>query len=374
MADTPLIADDRSLARLMDQLRGETCLALDTEASSFHRYHERIGLVQLSDRTDTWLVDPLAMQDMAPLGRMLADERVEVVVHDADYDLRLLKRMYGYRVHHVFDTLIAAELLNEPELSLAALLKKYFGVVLDKRYQKADWCKRPLTPGMLEYAAMDTRHLIALRDRLAEQLHQRDRWSWAEEEFGLLTEVPFNEEAPTEPGFVRIKGAKALKPKELAVLRELFTWRDQVAARLDRAPFMVLGNAVMIDLAKEPPTGQGDLAKRKGIGDSTVKKNGAAILQAVERGLELPKDQWPRLERPKRYDRDPDYEDRLKRLKKTRDRLMEQWDLRPGVVCANQLLAEIARTRPSSLAELGAVEGLRQWQLRTFGKALLEAL
>ncbi|MCB0778946.1 MAG: HRDC domain-containing protein, partial [Flavobacteriales bacterium] len=102
--------------------------------------------------------------------------------------------------------------------------------------------------------------------------------------------------------------------------------------------------------------------------------NGAAILQAVERGLELPKDQWPRLERPKRYDRDPDYEDRLKRLKKTRDRLMEQWDLRPGVVCANQLLAEIARTRPSSLAELGAVEGLRQWQLRTFGKALLEAL
>ena len=374
MADTPLIADDRSLARLMEQLRGEPCLALDTEASSFHRYHERIGLVQLSTRTDTWLVDPLAVQDMAPLGRVLADEHVEVVVHDADYDLRLLKRMYTYRVHHVFDTLIAAELLNEPELSLAALLKKYFGVELDKRYQKADWCKRPLTPGMLEYAAMDTRHLIALRDRLAEQLRERDRWGWAEEEFGLLTEVPFNEEAPAEPGFVRIKGAKALKPKELAVLREVFTWRDQVAARLDRAPFMVLGNAVLIDLAKEPPTSLADLAGRKGIGGSTVKKNGQAILQAVKRGQDLPKDQWPRLERPKRYDRDPDYEDRLKRLKRTRDRLMEQWDLRPGVVCANNQLAEIARLRPATLEELAGIQGLRRWQVDTFGKALLASV
>ena len=374
MQSAPLIADDPTFHALMERLKHASCLALDTEASSFHRYHERIGLIQLSDRKDTFLVDPLSVKDMAPLGKVLADRDVEIVVHDADYDLRLMKRMYDFRVFKVFDTLIAAELLNEPELSLAALLKKYYGIQLDKRYQKADWCKRPLTQPMLDYAAMDTRHLIALRDELAGQLKARGRWLWAEEEFGLLTEVPFDPVVNPVPGYLRLKGAKALKPKQLAILKELHAWRESVAERLDRAPFMVLGNDVLMDLVQNPPTDLHALAERKGVGPSTVQKNGKDILRALQVGQDMPKDQWPKVERPKRYDRDPEFENRFKRLKATRDRLMQDWELRPGVVSSNSLLTEIARSRPGSLEALGTISGMRKWQIEVFGEALLSAV
>ncbi|MDL1872413.1 ribonuclease D, partial [Deltaproteobacteria bacterium PRO3] len=136
MQDIPLIAEADQFGELMSRLGQVPCIALDTEASSFHRFHERIGLIQISDRSETWLIDPLAIRSMEPLGAILGSEASEIVIHDADYDLRLLKRMYGFRVRHIFDTLIAAELINEPELGLASLMLKYFGIKLDKRFQK----------------------------------------------------------------------------------------------------------------------------------------------------------------------------------------------------------------------------------------------
>lgn len=369
-----MIADPAAFRDLMRHLEHEPCVALDTEASSFHRFHERIGLIQLSNRQDTWLIDPLALPKVEELGELLGSEHGETVVHDADFDLRLLKRMYGFRVRHIFDTLIAAELVNEPELGLASLLKKYFGLQLDKRYQKADWTKRPLTQGMLDYAAMDTRYLIALRDELAAALHAKGRWDWALEEFSLLTEIPFQEKEDQGPGFLRIKGAKALKPRELAILRELYHWRNSVAARLDRAPFMVLGNEAMIDLSRQPVHHLHALAQTKGVGQVATDKYGPEILQAMERGLQTPKEELPRVERPKRHPRDPQLEERVKRLKAVRDRLAADHDLRPGIVAANQLLMDIARNAPHSLEELSHVPHLRNYQVRVFGPQLLEVI
>ncbi|HRO40434.1 MAG TPA: HRDC domain-containing protein [Flavobacteriales bacterium] len=374
MAEAPLIAEPGPLRDLMARLSGEGTLALDTEASSFHRFHERIGLIQLSDRKETWLLDPLALPDMGALGKLLGTEGNETVIHDADYDLRLLKRMYGFRVRHIFDTLIAAELVNEPELGLASLMKKYFNIQLDKRYQKADWTKRPLTQGMLDYAAMDTRNLIALRDVLAAKLNDLGRMAWAVEEFGLLTEIPFQAHDDQTPGFLRIKGAKALRPKELAILRELHAWRDSVAARIDRAPFMVLGNEVMLALSRQPVSSLAELAVLKGIGPSIMEKHAADILAAVERGLAVPKDQWPRMERPKRWPRDPAFDERFKRLKVVRDELAASYELRPGIIAANQLLTDIARAKPADMAALQAVPGLRKYQAQEFGVALLEVV
>lgn len=374
MEETPLIAEPSVFQDLMGHLANEPCIALDTEASSFHRYHERIGLIQLSNRKDTWLIDPLALDNVGALGTLLGSQHAETVVHDADFDLRLLKRMYGFRVRHIFDTLIAAELVNEPELGLASLLKKYFGIQLDKRYQKADWCKRPLTPGMLAYAAMDTRFLIGLRDELAAKLRGAGRWDWAMEEFELLTEVPFQAKEDPTPGFLRMKGAKALKPHELAVLKELHQWRAGVASGLDRAAFMVLGNDVLLTLSREPVTSLAALARLKGVGPSTMEKYGTAILEALQRGLTMPKDQWPRLERPKRFPRDPQLEERVKRLKAARDKMALAQDLRPGIIAANQLLLDIARAKPAGQDDLLAIPGLRRYQAREFGPALLAVI
>lgn len=369
-----LITEAAPLKKLIASLQDEPVLAIDTEASSFHRYKERICLIQLSTRERTWLIDPVTISDMAPLGAALADKRFEWVIHDADYDLRMLKRMWGFRVARVFDTMVAAELLNEQELGLAANLRKHFDLVLDKKFQKADWSKRPLPEPMLAYAAMDTAYLIRLRDIQARALEERGRSGWAKEEFELLVHIPFEGPEKEEPGFLRIKGAKALKPRQLAVLRELHAWREGVAEKLDRAPFMVLGNDVMIDLAREAPTQVEQLNGRKGIGETTLKRNGAAIISAIARGLALSKEQWPRLERPKRWDRDEDYEDRLKRLKKERDRLAVERDVRQGFVAPNHVLAEVARTMPGDLKALAAVSGMRHWQVKEFGEQLLGSL
>ncbi len=357
----------------MGDLRTEPILALDTEASSFHRYKERICLIQLSTREKTWLIDPLTVEDMGPLGKALADPAIEWVIHDADYDLRMLKRMYGFRAANVFDTMVSVELLNEPELGLAANLKKHFGVELNKKFQKADWSKRPLSNDMLAYAAMDTRHLIAFRDILKAQLEEKGRMAWAQEEFEALVHIPF---APVEeePGFLRVKGAKALKPRQLAVLRELHAWREGVAEKLDRAPFMVLGNDVIIEASKEPPTDLKAFASRKGVGESIIARSGPAIMKAISTGLAVPKEDWPRVPKPKRYDRDEDYEERLKRLKRKRDEIAQARDLRQGIVCPNHVLSEIARTLPGDTKALGAIEGLRNWQVKEFGEDLLRAL
>lgn len=369
-----LITDPEVLAGLVREIATETVLALDTEASSFHRYRESVCLVQLSTRSSTYLVDPLALRDLAPLGKLLAEPVMEVVIHDADYDLRILARDHGIRVENVFDTLIAAELLNEPEIGLAALLKKYQGLQVDKKFQKADWSKRPLPADMLAYAAGDTSHLIALRDILEAKLREKGRWEWAEEEFALLTDAPFNIPTSEEPAFLRMKGAKTLKPHQLAILREVHGWRDGVAEKLDRAPFMVLGNDVILTLSIDPPKNIQEFSVHKGVNERIVERYGREVIAAVQKGTEVPKEDWPRLPKGKRWQRDDDYEVRLKRLKQMRDKLTAEHDLRPGIVAANQLLMDMARTLPGDLDALSALPGMRRYQVKHFGAELLKAL
>ena len=374
MAAFELITTPQALAVFLERVAREEVIALDTEASSFHRFKESVCLIQISTRDKTFLIDPLAIADLAPLGKLLAQPSMEVVIHDADYDLRILAKHHGIRVENVFDTLVAAELLNEPEIGLAALLGKYQGIQVDKKFQKADWSKRPLPQPMLDYAAGDTSHLILIRDILKEKLKEKGRWAWAEEEFALLTDAPFNAVVNDEPAFLRMKGAKLLKAAQLAILREVHAWRDSVAEQQDRAPFMILGNDILLSLATDPPETVGDIAARRGVNERLLEKHGRRILAAVKKGQDMPKEQWPRLERPKRWDRDNDYEERLKRLKVARDVLMQQYDLRPGIVAANQMLADIARTLPGDKASLAALPGIRRYQVEHFGEALLKVL
>ena len=224
-------------------------IALDTEGASFHKFVDRIYLLQLSTDERSAIIDPLPLGTPSALGRLVEDPRVEVVFHDADYDLRLLHQDYGWRVTNIFDTRIAAQLLGFPAFGLAALLEKYFGLKLDKKHQRADWSMRPLTAGMLDYAAQDTRHLLELRDLLRNELERKHRWAWAAEEFLRLEGTRW---APDDPSsaFLRMKGARDLERRELARLRELLAWRDGIAAQLDRSTFRVVSNEVLFEMAK----------------------------------------------------------------------------------------------------------------------------
>src|SRR5262245_57649134 len=190
--------------RFLKSIASADAVALDTEGASFHRFVDRIYLLQISTRDRTAIIDPLALGVPTRLGALLEDRRVEVVFHDADYDLRLLRQDYAWQVRHIFDTRVAAQLLGIRAFGLAALLERYFGVKLDKKHQRADWSMRPLTQGMLDYAAQDTTYLLDLRDRLAADLRKMARWDWAEEEFLLLEQTQWPEEDESL-AFLRIK-------------------------------------------------------------------------------------------------------------------------------------------------------------------------
>src|SRR5689334_4303037 len=236
-------------SRFLQSIADVDRIAIDTEGASFHRFLDRIYLLQLSTRDRSAIIDPLPIGVPNELGKLLEDSAVEIVFHDADYDLRLLRQDYGWHVRNIFDTRVAAQLLGIRAFGLAALLEKYFGVKLDKKHQRADWSMRPLTPDMLEYAAQDTLHLLGLRDRLADQLTRAGRWEWAREEFARLEETSWDDEDEST-AFLRIRGARDLNRRELAILRELVVWRDDVARRADRATFRVLGNDPLFEIAR----------------------------------------------------------------------------------------------------------------------------
>jgi len=372
--DVEFIADQAAFEALLDRLAGEPLLAVDTEAASFHRYEDRVYLIQVSARTLTAVVDPLGVGRLDRFGALLADPSIEIVFHDADYDLRLLERQYGIRATRLFDTRVAAQLLNEPGIGLAALLQKYFGVALNKKYQRADWSQRPLTGEMIDYAATDTRHLAALRDRLCAELEARGRSSWAEEEFSLIEKVSWAPDDQSEPGWLRLKGAKALRGRELALLRELHAWREATAQRLDRAAFRIVSNEPLLAMAKTPPRSLEELQRLRGIGPELIARRGAEIMDAIHRALAIPERDLPRLPRGPRRHPDPAFDARLDRLKAARHQIAERLDLAPGVACPNGTLEEVARRAPVRMEDLADVASLRRWQRAEFGQELLAAV
>lgn len=375
MADVRLVDRPETFHALLDEVRGAPLVALDTEAASFHRFHDRIYLVQLSTRTLTAVIDPLGVGDLTPIGDLLVDPAIEVIFHDADYDLRLFDKQFGFRATHLFDTRIAAQFLNEPGIGLGALLAKYFDVTADKRFQRADWSARPLSPPMLDYAAGDTVHLCELRDILLEQLDAMGRTEWVAEEFENLEKIRWTGggEGP-ETAFLRLKGSKALQRRELAILRELYNWREETSARLDRASFRVLGNEVLFALAQQPVHSLEELGRVKGVGQEGAQRRGNEILAAIAKGEAIPERDLPRVERPARRIPDPAFEARVEALKHRRNRLAEELQLAPGVLCPNGTLEAIARAEPTSLDALAMIPELRRWQVKVLGPSLLEAV
>jgi len=349
---------------------------VDTEAASFHRYRDRIYLVQISSPTDTALIDPLAIAELAPVGALLADPLIEKVFHDADYDLRVLDRDYGFRAVHLFDTRVAAQLAGEPAIGLAALLEKYAGVKLDKEYQKADWSLRPLPAPMLAYAAADTQHLLTLRDALELRLRALGRFAWAEEEFRQLESLRWTGLAAggDDEGYLRLKGARALSARSLAVLRELHRWRERTAEKEDKAPFRIIGNDALLGVSRALPATQADLAPIRELPSSLARRHGDALLDAVARGKQLREDELPRLERRPRPLKDPGFDVRLERLKAVRNRVALELGIDPGVLMGRTTLEAVVRSRSADRAALERIPALRRWQIDVLGDALLEAL
>jgi ribonuclease D len=372
--DYAYIETPEELQRTVARLRGEPLLAVDTEAAGYHRYFDRLSLVQISTRSEHFLVDPFTVGPLEPLRELFEDPAVETVFHDADYDLRILDRDAGLRVAGIFDTQIAAQFLGERQLGLGNLADKYLGLKLPKEFQRADWAERPLSEGMKEYAATDTAHLPALRDTLRAQLEQLGRLAWAEEEFTRREGTRWSDPDDGREAFLRMKGARDLTPRGLAILRELHAWREGVARERDQATFRILNNQALLEMSAAPPQDVAAMRGVTGLSEGMVSRRGREILAAVRRGLAVPDEELPRFPRSPRWERDLEFEDRVERLKQARNRAAEALGLDPGFAMGRTLLEDVARALPKDRAALTAVPGVRRWQVEALGDALLRAL
>lgn len=353
------------LAEIAVILSGQTEIAVDLEMDSLHHYREKVCLVQISTREQSWLIDPLVLKSLMPLAEPLANPKIVVVMHGSDYDIRSMHRDFGLEVTNLFDTMIAARFLGMTEFGLAALLRARFGIELNKKYQKADWSKRPLSCEMCAYAAADTSDLLALRDQLLAELVNKNRLEWLEEECRLVCQARVTEKDGSL--FLYCKGAGKLRGYTLAILEELLQMRDRQSELVDRPPFKVLSADTLIEVAENRPQTLQELSLIKGMTSGQIQRHGSAILLAVEQGLATPENRLPRFPRTPKKEVQERVKERLRNLKIWREHYSLELGLDPGVLAPNWLLEAIADTQSATPEELDTLPGMREWQKRLFG-------
>jgi len=355
--------------------KGAKALSIDTEADGLHHYPVKLCLVQVADDQGRGhLVDPLALPTLAPLGQFFADPGVVKVLHAADNDLGYLKRLYGFAVENLFDTAIAARFLGVTSLSLEGLLRDFLGVDPGPSRQKDDWSKRPLSAAQETYALNDVLHLIPLRERLLEALRAKGRDRWVEEECAAVAAMPAPERTVDPDAYMRLKGAKDLDGRGLAVLRELANARETLATKADRPPFMILGNEVLVALAALKPPDTAAILTVKGCTSNVVRRVGEAILAAVERGLAVPDDELPV--------RRPNPRPRISGVVQRRSDTLRAWrveaaklvELDAGVIFPQRLIDRLANDPPRDVDALAQVEGVGRWRAELFGTEIIRRL
>jgi ribonuclease D len=340
---TGLIATDAQLVELLNKIDPAERVAIDTEADSLHCYREKLCLVQLSLPTSNCIVDPLADVDLAPLRSAL--ERTEIVLHGADYDLRMLRRGLNFVARKIFDTMIAARLLGIREFSLAALVKRYFGLELPKGSQKANWAQRPLPARMAEYAINDVRYLLPLAEELEAELDRYGRLDWLRQSCQRAIEQAGVQRVRDEDELWRISGSGSLRGREAAILRALWQWREKEAEAADRPPFHVLQNDQLLNAAAA--FASGDTPDYRHFSS----RRRQAFYQAAQGAMQLPEAEWPVSRR--RGGRRPGLENvrAMEKLRRRRDQAANELNLEPAFIAPRNTLEAIAtsETRAASL-------------------------
>jgi ribonuclease D len=365
------IDQQAELDQHLERISGQQPIAIDTEADSFHSYYDKVCLIQLTADGEDVLIDPLAGLDLEALGRILAERETLKILHGADYDLRILGRDYDFQINNLVDTMICAQLLGEPAIGLAALLKKYLDVELDKSHQRADWARRPLPRPMLEYAAEDTRHLARLASMLRSQLENLGRWEWAREEFERMESIRWNPPEGNGEGWRKLKGASRLDPRGSEILRRLFEWRDGEAQSRDVPPFRILANETMVTIARERPRGFNKLGEIKGVSPGVLRRYGNSLLEAVHGALSMPEAELPQRGEGKKWKPDRELDRVVNRLKKVRDEVAQELRIDSSVLAPKHVLTAVAQAKPRTVDELRSIEPLRRWQIEQLGERMV---
>lgn len=379
-----LVYSPKSYAQMLNHLRQQQYVALDTESDSLYRYYPRVCLIQLSAKVDNqttdpqgmvdYLVDPLRLNDLSALGMLFAAPDIEVVMHAAENDMLLLQRNFGFAFHRVFDTQLAARILGWKQVGLAAILEAQFGIVSDKRMQRTNWGKRPLTPEQITYAQMDTRYLLNLRERLIDELKQRNRWDEAQDAFDRLTHTDFAARQPEDRSFWHMKSIREVPAERMNVLEALWLWREAEARQQNRPPFKIIADAVLLELARRMPATAAALDEVPGLSENQVARFGTALLHTMHEGTLRPQPRPPEYELRPELTLDKGAMTRFDALRRWRSELARERDVAPDIILTNSTLLTIAQRNPSSETELHTIVELGTWKAHTYGPQILATL
>ncbi len=369
-ASDPLwIATPKALQTMTATIASEPILAIDTESNSLFAYRERVCLVQVSTPSTDYLIDTLALEDLSPLAAIFANSQQQKIFHAAEYDVICLTRDYNFTFHNIFDTMIAARILAEPQVGLGSLLLTYFGIELDKKYQRANWGKRPLPDAMLDYARMDTHYLFDLKSLLEEKLKSQGLWELALEDFALVCKVEQPAVEPNGASCWKVSGGHQLNSRETTVLQALCTYRDVQAQKFDVPHFKVLSNQLLVELSQAAPHTLQELKDVPGVGDILLKRHGSALLRAIEEGEQAKPISRPSHKRPEKA-----VLDRLKVLHEWRKAQALQLKVESDVVLPRDFMERIAISNPRTMGALKQIMTEIPWRYRQYGKAIIKQL
>jgi ribonuclease D len=372
-----LIATPTQLESLLSDIRQEEMVAVDTEADNMHHYREKLCLIQVGLRDRVWLVDPLNPElNIRPLLELL-ETRI-MLMHGADFDLRLLHRHHGpFKPRAIFDTMLAAQLMGRDQIGLAALVTAFCDINLVKKWQRADWTRRPLKDEMIEYAADDVRYLPAVHQALKKELQGKTRLGWHEQACQRMIESA--QASPThEPDPWRIKGGRHFKKRAAAVLREVWHWREEIAEQTDLPPFKIANSDFLLQWPKwieeNPDAGIGTAP---GCPKWMRGSRRRTFERALRHALDLETHQWPIIPKSRKKTgggSSSQDEELLKKMIAERDKQAHSLEIDPGVLVSRESLKTLARECPLAVQHLSETSGLMPWQVDCLAQPLLKLI
>lgn len=401
LSNPTLVYNQRTFTQMINHLRQQSLVAIDTESDSLFSYYPKVCLIQITTLSESpasarasdhtarqdgqdavaapaapevvdYIVDPIRLQEIGALGSITAHPDIEIIMHAASNDIATLQRDFGFDFNHIFDTQLAARILGWSKVGLAAILEEHFGVISDKRMQRTNWGRRPLTPQQLTYAQMDTHFLPALRRILIDELNAQDRVEEADEAFALLAEADYQERSPSERTFWNMKAARSVDRQHTGVLEALWEWREQEAQQQNRPPFKIMTDKVLAYIAEHRPRSLAELQKVRSLGNSQVQRYGKDVLKAARAGAKRPLPDLPEQRSRPESMLEKSAFDRYEALRSWRTHAARTRGVDPDIVFTNDILLTIAKEAPCSEAALRNIEQIGPWKARTYGQRVLD--
>jgi len=356
------------LHQMLEDLVTQSRLAVDTESNSLHAFREQVCLVQISSATTDYLIDPLALKNLSVLAPIFSDPKIEKIFHAAEYDLICLRRDFGFSFANLFDTMHAARVLGYPAVGLEKLLNDKFKIQTDKRHQKANWAKRPLTSEQIHYARLDTHYLFDLRDVLEKELREKKRFEIAQEDFARACLFDDHKQKNNGQTWERFANRKDLSHRELTVMVSLCKWRDVEAEKLNRPVYKVIMDDTLVSMSKNPPQHKVDLSAL-GMSERQIQLWGDAVLAAVQHGMSAPLVERKHVESP-----NDAYLRRIEKLKVWRKKIGAEMGVESDVILPKSYVAAIAEKPPKSLDDLACLMKESPSRLEKYGLQILKVI